>query len=50
MWWVLASSGQLGGVVNSVGDYVKQISTSFIDRGFVIKNASSNSETIRIDS
>jgi hypothetical protein len=22
MWWVLASSGQLSGVVNSVGDYV----------------------------
>jgi hypothetical protein len=25
MWWVLASSGQLSGVVNSVGDYVIEL-------------------------
>jgi hypothetical protein len=24
MWWVLASGGQLDGVVNSMGDYVRR--------------------------
>jgi hypothetical protein len=24
MWWVLASGGQLDGVVNSMGDYVSR--------------------------
>jgi hypothetical protein len=33
MWWVLASGGQLDGVVNSMGDYVSgMMGWSFVGR------------------
>jgi hypothetical protein len=46
MWWVLASGGQLDGVVNSMGDYVNSQKQSSADKRLNLYRIFTNINTV----